>query len=377
MKNLLFAFVFLLSISAVADTAFAQQCDRNRLTPIRCGYYEEGYQDGVIDARNGTDNDHRRYRSKFESQYESFYQTGYDEGFASIRPFSRWNDSQKNTYDQAYDDGKTDRGRNISKLPARYEGQYDRNNELFYQRGYSDGYDNRPKQYDTPINIGSTPGPIGTFPTTIPPGRNRGTSSGTVNWSGSVDNRVNIVIKGNTVNAASVAGPFSTTSQNIQGVMPRRNSTLSVIKIDGRGTASVVQQPNRSNDFTGIVQVSDPQRGQDNYQLQIRWISSNVAEPYSAGKVTWRGRVDATVAVRVNGDLVESVDETGSGLSQVFFDTKGYLAARPGVVRVTKRSGRGSVYVAEQPSAANDYTALIRITDPERSDDMYEIEIEW
>lgn len=379
MKNLLFAFVFLLSITAAADTAFAQQCDRSRTTPIKCGYYEEGYQDGVNDARNNSSNDFKRYRSKFESQYESFYQSGYDAGYASIKPFVRWTDVQKNTYDQAYDDGKNDRSRNISRLPARYEGQYDRNNELYYQVGYFDGYDNRPKQYDRPLYVASAPGPGGVFPapSPVPTRRNRGTTTGTATWSGSVDNRVNVVIKGDTINTVSVAGPVSNTFQNISGVLPRRNSTLSVVKSEGRGTAFVIQQPNRSNDFTGIVQISDPNRGQDNYRLQMRWTSSNVVEPYSAGRVTWRGRVDGTVAVRVNGDFVESIDETANGLSSVSFETQGYLAARPGTVRVSKRNGRGSVYVAEQPSAQNDYTAVIKIFDADRADDMYEIEIEW
>ncbi len=377
MKNILFALLFLLSISAAAGTAHAQQCDRSRMTPIKCGYYEEGYQDGVNDARNNADNDHRRYRSKFESQYESFYRSGYDEGYASIKPFARWTDSQKNTYDQGYDDGQRDRSRNISRLPARYEGQYDRINELYYQAGYFDGYDNRPKKYDRPLEVGTGRGTGGVFPTPIPSGRTRGTSTGIATWNGRVDNRVNVIIKGDTINAVTIAGPFSTSFQNLTGVLPRRNSTLSVTKVDGRGTVFVLQQPNRSNDFTGIVQIYDPRRGQDNYRLQIRWTSSNVDEPYSAGRVTWRGRVDASTLIRISGDFVESIDEWQTGLTNVSYDLAGYLAARPGSVRVSKREGRGTVSVLQQPSADNDFTAVIRVFDEGSGADNYQLDIVW
>ncbi len=376
MKNLIFAFLFAAIVTGASGLVYAQQCDRNRLTPIKCGYYEEGYQDGAVDAKNNLGNDFKRYKSKIDNQYESFYQSGYDEGFASVRPYSRWSDAQKNTYDQGYDDGKSDRNRNISRLPARYEGQYDRIYEEYFRKGYLDGYDNRQKQYDTPIGVNNLPGTTGTFPTQLPQNR-RGTSTGTANWSGRVDNRANIVIKAGEINTQLIAGPASTTSATIQGVLPRRASTLTVRTLDGRGSVTVIQQPNRNNDFTGIVQISDPRRGDDNYNVQISWIASAAQESYSAGRVTWRGRVDGTVSIRVSGEDVESADETASGMSQVSVDMTGYLASRQGNVRINKKSGRGSVSIIEQPSAQNDFTAVIRIFDPERSDDFYEVDIEW
>lgn len=373
MKNLLFAIIFVSVFAAVSQTAFAQQCDRARLTPIKCGYYEEGYQDGVSDARSNQSNDFRRYRSKLDNQYESFYQSGYDDGYSSIQPFARWSDRQKNTYDQGYDDGKDDRQRNISRLPARYEGQYDRQFEAYYNKGYLDGYDNRQKSYDTPIS-GSPrqDGPIG-----IPATRPRGTTTGTAVWSGRVDNRVNIILKGNEIRTQSVAGIVTNTVQSMQGTLPRRNATLVVSRLDGRGTVLVVQQPNRGNDFTGIVQIYDPRRGTDNYSLRISWTSANTVEAYAAGKVTWKGRVDARTLIRISGEDVESIDEWKTGLSGVTFNMQGYLAARPGSVRVNKRQGRGTVTIVEQPNAQNDYSAVIRVFDEGGGADDYELEIEW
>ena len=58
-------------------------------------------------------------------------------------------------------------------------------------------------------------------------------------------------------------------------------------------------------------------------------------------------------------------------------NVNGYLARRPGTVRVRKLRGRGSVSVFEQPSWQNDYSAVIRIDDPKGGDDYYEVQISW
>lgn len=373
MKKLIFAALFVSCFVAIAETSFAQSCDKVRMSPIRCGYYEEGYQDGANDAKRNQSNDYKRYRSKFEKQYETYYQSGYDDGFASVRPFTRWSDVQKNTYDQGFDDGRDDKNRNISRLPARYEGQYDRNYVDYYSKGYYDGYDGREKRYDTPM------GGNNRFPTrrTDLPRRNRGTSSGVVNWFGRVDNRVNVVIKGGKVTTQAVAGPVTNTRATVQGALPRRAATMTVQKLDGRGTVFVIQQPARSNDFTGIVQIYDPRRGRDNYQLRIAWTSRNTVEAYSSGKVSWRGRVDSRTIIRITGEDVESIDEWKTGLTNVSFEVAGYLAARPGTVRVNKREGRGDVSILEQPSARNDYTAVILVFDEDGGADDYEVDIEW
>lgn len=381
-KNLISFLVLLGIVGFFSQIALAQigtanvypQCDKTRLSPIKCGFYEEGFQDGIDDARNNRDSDHRRYRNKFDNQYESFYRNGYEEGFRTIKPNSNWTNQQKDAYDEGYDFGSDDRRRNVSRLPARYEGRYDRAYETFYQQGYYDGYDNKSKQYNSPI--GTTP----TVPTNPFPNRGnnrRGTPTGTLNWSGKVDNRVHIVLQGDDVQTKQIAGIVSGVSQNLQGVLPRRNATVSVIKLDGRGTARVVQQPNRSNNYTAIVEVSDPQRSDDNYNLQISWRSNQTEEPYSSGKLTWRGRVDQTVNIRISGDFVEAIDETNSGLTVIRSDLQGYLAGRNGNVRVDRKKGRGTVTVLEQPSAQNDYTAVVQIFDPRGGDDEYELEITW
>ncbi len=347
------------------------QCDKARLSPIKCGYFEEGFQDGAEDAKSNRDNDHKRYRSKYENQYESFYRSGYEDGYRSVRPYQNWTNDQKDAYDVGYRYGEDDRNRRISRLPARYEGRYERIYEAFYQKGYYDGYDNRPRQYDTPVGNN----PTNPFPNR---GNNRrGTATGTLTWNGRVDNRVQIVLQGDDVQTKQLAGRLSNVYHNLQGVLPRRNATVSVIKLDGRGDVRIMQQPNRNNNYTAIIEIYDDKRSDDNYNLQIRWQASNVQESYSPGRLTWRGKVDATVDIIISGDYAEAVDRTGSGLTVLRSDLSGYLAARNGTVRVNKKDGRGTVNVIEQPSIQNDYTAVIRIFDPRGGDDEYEIEVVW
>jgi hypothetical protein len=306
MKKIVF-FLLLLGVVGFSSVSAFAQCDSGRLSQIQCGYYNEGYEDGINDARSNRDADYRRYRNKLDSQlYERYYIQGYDAGYVSVRPQNP-------------------------------------------------------------------------FPGPRPPRPGRGTSTGTIDWSGRVDSRVNIVIRGNDIENQIVAGRFVQGSQNMNGVLPRRNATVSVTKLEGRGTAFVIQQPNRSNNFTAIVQVSDPRNSDDEYRLQIRWQSQggNMNEAYSAGRVVWRGRVDQTVNIVISGSDVDSVDESGSGLSNVNFNINGYLASRNGNVTVRKRRGRGTVTVLQQPNRSNDYEAIIQIFDPDRSDDDYEVEITW
>lgn len=370
------AIFFLLLVGVMGFTSFSAfaQCDRNTLSPIPCGYYDEGYLDGANDARENRSNDYRRYKNKVpDRNYESFYSQGYNAGYNSIRPVAgRWNTAQQNTYDAGYRFGENDRRRNLSRSYLRYQTQYSRDNELYFQQGYSDGYDGRTKQYDVPVgNFPAYPG----NPTYPMPA---GTNTGTISWNGRVDNRVNIIIQGNNIRNEDVTSSgFQQGSQNMNGVLPRRVSTVSVRKSSGRGTAFVVQQPNRSNDYTAIVQVSDPQGGSDNYRLEISWQASTVEEPYQAGRVVWRGRVDQTAHIVIAGGDVQTFNVSGNGVFDVNFNISGYLARRVGTVNFRKRDGRGTVTVLQQPNWDNDFTAVIQIFDPERSDDNYEIEINW
>lgn len=393
MKKLLFmislcGIVFLMGSSLIAQSY--GQCDRNTLSRIQCGFYEEGYQDGASDAQNNRSNDYRRYRSKLDgSRYESYYKQGYDAGYSSLRPYQRWDREQRNAYDNGFQRGDNDKRRNISRLPERYEAQYNRSYEEFFKQGYFDGYDGKSRQYDVPLGYIPPVNPNNpTFPNNpnYPNNPNfptnsykMGTVTGTVSWSGRVDDRTNIIIQGDQVTEQIVSGNGSfTTNKNINGVLPRVSSNISVSKLDGRGEATVIQQPNRDNNYTAIVQVSDTKRGAENYRLQINWQANEpLEEPYQSGRVSWRGRVDQTVNIVISGNSVQTRDASGTGVQVNSSNITGYLARRPGTVSVNKRDGRGSVTVLQQPSVENGFVAIVQIFDADRSSGDYEVEISW
>lgn len=371
MKKQLFSISLSVMLLLSGMSVFAQttyQCNLPNSTPIQCGYYQEGYQDGLNDAQSNRNSDYRRYRSKLDgNKYESFYRQGYDAGFSSINLGSRWSTQQRSAYDRGYTQGQSDRRLNRSRNPN----QWNQTLPEYYSQGYSDGYDGRNRQYDTVITNPTNPG----FPG-FPGG---GSQSGTLSWSGRVDDRVNIIIQGRNVRHQTIAGSNPTgVSQNMSGSLPNRPATISVNKRNGRGEATVIQQPNRSNNFTAIVQVYDSRGGADNYNLDISWQSSTpVEEPYQSGRVTWRGRVDQNANIIISGNSVETQNISGAALSGVSHNITGYLAYRPGSVNVRKIRGRGTVSVLQQPNASNDYVAIIQVLDPDRAAGDYELEITW
>src|ERR1043166_7218749 len=298
----LFLCVSLACMAAFGVINAAAQCDRNADSPIRCGYYDEGYQDGAADANSNRSSDYRRYRNKLDSQYESYYSRGYSAGFDSVRPTVRWTYSQRNAYDAGYRLGQDNRRSGGYSRGGETAGRgYDPNIAAYFQLGYDDGFNGRPQRYD--VAITGNPPPIG--------GGGGGTiGTGTASWSGRVDDRANIILRGGTIRTEDVSGTgLQVNYQNINGTLPRRGTTVYATKRSGRGDVTVIQQPSRSNDYTAIVQVSDSRGGSDNYPVDIWWERSGgggasgppANEPYRQGSVRWHGRVDQTANIIISG----------------------------------------------------------------------------
>lgn len=383
MKKILFTISLCGIVLFAGHSAFAQtvgQCPAN-YTLIQCGYYQEAYQDGVSDAQSNRDSDHKRYKNKLDgSKYQTYYQDGYEAGYSSIRPNRRWDREGRNAYNNGFQKGDNDKRQNISRSPERYSSSYNQNSENEFKRGYYDGYDGRPRQNgnnDRPFdpNNPSFPNNSG-YPTNY---GKAGTATGTVSWSGSVDDRTNITIQGDQITEQIVSGNGSyTNNKSINGVLPRAAAMVTVYKQGGRGDATVIQQPNRNNNYTAIIQVADTKRGADNYNLQISWQATEpLEEAYQSGRVSWKGRVDQTANIVISGNTVQTQDASGSGVFVTSSNITGYLARRPGTVSVNKQKGRGSVIVLQQPTAENGYVAIVQITDTERSTGDYEIEVSW
>jgi len=90
------------------------------------------------------------------------------------------------------------------------------------------------------------------------------------------------------------------------------------------------------------------------------------------GRMTWRGRVDDDVRIRIRGGSadVETIGGTPYYDSQPnFFNS---LPSRRVTVRLTMKRGRGEIFIEQQPSRENDFTAVVRIRDSRGGASDYE-----
>lgn len=101
--------------------------------------------------------------------------------------------------------------------------------------------------------------------------------SGTLEWRGTVDDRVNLVIRGRNVRVVTLSGQrygngnsdFDNGYDSDRG--RRQYGRARVDKRDGRGRVDIIQQPNRRNNYTTIVQIYDSKGGADRYRVYVEW----------------------------------------------------------------------------------------------------------
>jgi hypothetical protein len=96
-----------------------------------------------------------------------------------------------------------------------------------------------------------------------------------------------------------------------------------------------------------------------------------------SGRMTWRGRVDDDVRIRIRGGAadVETIGGTAYYDGQPNFSNS--LPNRRVTVRLTQKRGRGDVFIEQQPTRENDFTAIVRIKDSRGGASEYEFTLEW
>jgi hypothetical protein len=96
-----------------------------------------------------------------------------------------------------------------------------------------------------------------------------------------------------------------------------------------------------------------------------------------SGRMTWRGRVDDDVRIRIRGGSadVETIGGTPYYDAQPNFSNS--LPNRRVTVRLTAKQGRGEIFIEQQPTRENDFTAVIRIRDTRGGASDYSFTLEW
>ena len=95
---------------------------------------------------------------------------------------------------------------------------------------------------------------------------------GRVFWRGDVDNKVELTIKGLTLDEKTVSGkPNPVGGYSFTAKLPDQAVTVTAIKTEGRGKVTVLQQPLAENGFTAIIEIHDDKGGTGEYLLNISW----------------------------------------------------------------------------------------------------------
>lgn len=97
--------------------------------------------------------------------------------------------------------------------------------------------------------------------------------SGTLRWSGRVDDVVEIRLSGRRVDAVTRSGVMvQDVATNIRGSgLPQRAVTVQIDQRAGRGAVDVVQQPSAWNGYTAVIRIYDPRGGAAFYDFSASW----------------------------------------------------------------------------------------------------------
>ena len=95
------------------------------------------------------------------------------------------------------------------------------------------------------------------------------------------------------------------------------------------------------------------------------------------GRMTWRGRVDDDVRITIRGGTADVQTLGGTPYNDGQPNFSASLPFRRVNVRLTVKRGRGEIFIEQQPSRDNDFSAVIRIKDPKGGASDYEFELSW
>jgi hypothetical protein len=95
---------------------------------------------------------------------------------------------------------------------------------------------------------------------------------GRINWRGTVDDKVQLKVSTKSIETITVSGtPYADAKFDFTKPLPTTAVTLEINKKKGRGSVRVIQQPNRQNDFTALIEIRDGDGGAREYQIEIYW----------------------------------------------------------------------------------------------------------
>ena len=257
----------------------------------------------------------------------------------------------------------------------------------------------------------------------------RSTERELFSWSGPVDREVRIAMRANDVWSKTLdRGLQGQDRSRVLSSLPRNDGNVTVRVLNGRGNVDVMQQPSSANDYTAIIRIRDDAGGSDSYRLAAYWASNGYGVGdsryprvedrsrddrgygrddrgnngrgnggygnggygngngngrdrdgrYNNGSLHWAGAVDGTTEIRVRQRDINYRTLSGNRPRDVQTQVNGApLMSGNQTVELRDARGRGQVVVVQQPSRDNDYTAVIRVTDPQSGYGRYDFDVVW
>jgi len=105
--------------------------------------------------------------------------------------------------------------------------------------------------------------------------------------------------------------------------------------------------------------------------------SGGYPSPGRGARMTWKGKVDDDIRVRVRGGSADVETIGGTPYYDAQPNFSGSLPSRRVNVSLNVKKGRGQTYIEQQPSRDNDFTLIVRIKDPKGGASDYEFELTW
>ena len=238
-------------------------------------------------------------------------------------------------------------------------------------------------------------------------------------WEGRVDREIQLVVRDDRLDVRPLGSRESARgSSRLFSALPRRDGYLRLERLDGRGAVDVLEQPSARNGYTAVVRLIDPRSGAGNYRVAAYWEpvqrggdgrygrddrydgryerkrdrdgrydsrgddrgdDRDYRRRSTTGAMHWSGDVDALAQIQLRDQRVTTTTLRGQGTRNVWTRVDGASLADVDGARlsVSIREGRGTVTVVQQPSAANGYTAVVRVDDPAAGFGRYDFDLTW
>ena len=203
-------------------------------------------------------------------------------------------------------------------------------------------------------------------------------------WSGHVDGEAMVECRASACQTQVVQGmPVTRERVRFEKPLPEQEVAVSLA---GEGAAAgdirVVQQPLRSNGYAVRVAISNGCDGRKDCRFTLEWQEPGagvVAATEAAHRgLVWSARVSGTARVTVrDGSTLSGVTVGGSITDErTIFDRP--LPHLPGFApAIRKIQGRGTVSIAEAPSAQNGFSLVFEVDDPGPGAGNYVVELDW